>query len=49
MNGRYFAKRKIEASLFDGKERFKKSGPGLAHEVGGEAEEKERLADFESG
>jgi HIV Tat-specific factor 1 len=47
MNGRYFAKRKIEASLFDGKERFKKSGPGLAHEVGGEAEEKERLADFE--
>jgi HIV Tat-specific factor 1 len=50
MNGRYFAGRRIEAYLFDGKERFKKSGPGQAHEDGEEAEEaeeKERLADFE--
>lgn len=48
MNGRYFAKRRIEAYLFDGKERFKKSGPGQAHEDSGEAGEKERLADFEN-
>jgi len=47
MNGRYFAGRRIEAYLFDGKERFKKSGPGQAYENGEEAEEKERLADFE--
>ena len=48
MNGRYFAKRKIEAYLFDGKERFKKSGMGQAREDdGGEAGEKERLEDFE--
>lgn len=49
MNGRYFAKRKIEAYLFDGKERFKKSGVGQAHEHedGEKAGEEERLADFE--
>ena len=47
MNGRFFARRKIEAYLFDGKERFKKSGSGQAHEDGEEAAETERLADFE--
>jgi HIV Tat-specific factor 1 len=46
MNGRYFAGRRIEAYVFDGKERFKKSGPGQTHEDG-EAGETERLADFE--
>jgi len=48
MNGRYFAKQKIEAYLFGGKERFKKSGVGQAHEDGGEADEEDRLADFEN-
>jgi len=48
MNGRYFARRKIEAYLFDGKERFKKSGHSQLQEDGGEADEEERLADFES-
>lgn len=47
MNGRYFAKRKIEAYLFDGKERFKKSGAGQTQEDNGEEGEKERLVDFE--
>lgn len=47
MNGRYFAKRKIEAYLFDGKERFKKSGASQTHEDDGEEGEKERLVDFE--
>ena len=47
MNGRYFAGRKVEAYLFDGKERFKKSGSGRTQEDGEEAGEKERLADFE--
>ena len=47
MNGRYFAGRKIEASLFDGEERFKKSGAGQMQEDGEEAGENERLADFE--
>lgn len=47
MNGRYFAGRKVEAYLFDGKERFKKSGPNRTQEDGEEAGEKERLADFE--
>ena len=47
MNGRYFAGRKIEAYLFDGEERFKKSGPSQTQEDGEEAGETERLADFE--
>jgi HIV Tat-specific factor 1 len=47
MNERYFSGRKIEAYLFDGKERFKKSGPSQVHEDGEEAGETERLADFE--
>ena len=47
MNGRYFDGRKIEAPLFDGEERFKKSGAGQTQEDGEEAGENERLADFE--
>ena len=47
MNGRYFTGRKIEASLFDSEERFKKSGAGQTQEDGEEAGENERLADFE--
>ena len=47
MNGRYFAGRKIEASLFDGEERFKKSDADQTQEDGEEAEENEWLADFE--
>ena len=47
MNGRYFAGRKIEASLFDGEERFKKSGAGQTQEDGEEAGESERLVAFE--
>ena len=48
MNGRYFAERKIEASLFDGEERYKKSGAGQMQKDGEEAGENERLADFEN-
>lgn len=52
MNGRWFAGRQIEASLFTGKQRFKRSG---GHGGAGEGQEdedeeggeKERLADFE--
>ena len=47
MNGRYFVGRKIGAYLFDGEGRFKKSGVGQTQEDGEEAEENERLADFE--
>ena len=47
MNGRYFAGRKIEASVFDGEERFKKSGAGQTQEDGEEAGENERLAGFD--
>ncbi|KAF8906559.1 hypothetical protein CPB84DRAFT_1835074 [Gymnopilus junonius] len=46
MNGRFFDKRRIEAELFTGKQRFKRSGTG--EEVGGEGDEaeKKRLDDF---
>ena len=47
MNGCYFSGRKIEASLFDGKERFKKSGAGETQKDGEEAGESERLVAFE--
>ena len=47
MNGRYFAGRGIETYLFDGEERFKKSGAGQTQEDGAEAGKNERLADFE--
>ncbi|PPR07381.1 hypothetical protein CVT26_013697 [Gymnopilus dilepis] len=46
MNGRFFDKRRIEAELFTGKQRFKRSGTG--EDLGGEGEEaeKKRLDDF---
>ncbi|RDB16776.1 Splicing factor U2AF-associated protein 2 [Hypsizygus marmoreus] len=46
MNGRFFAGRRIEASLFSGKQRFKRTGAG--EDVGGEGDEaeKKRLDDF---
>ncbi|KAF5386014.1 hypothetical protein D9615_002527 [Tricholomella constricta] len=46
MNGRFFAGRRIEASLFTGKQRFKRSGAGDDHEDEGEEAEKKRLDDF---
>lgn len=50
MNGRFFAGRAIEASLWAGKQRFKQSGKGgHAYEeeaVGGDEGEKKRLDDF---
>ncbi|KAJ3517218.1 hypothetical protein NLJ89_g659 [Agrocybe chaxingu] len=46
MNGRFFDKRRIEAEIFTGKQRFKRSGAG--DDLGGEGEEAERkrLDDF---
>lgn len=46
MNGRFFAGRRIEATLFSGKQRFQRSGAG--DEVAGEGNEaeKKRLDDF---
>ncbi|EPQ57458.1 hypothetical protein GLOTRDRAFT_58836 [Gloeophyllum trabeum ATCC 11539] len=46
MNGRFFAGRRIEASLYSGRQRFKKSGGEIDLE-GGEEAEKKRLAEFE--
>ena len=45
MHGRFFAGRKIEASLWAGKTRFKRSS-AVEDEEGGEGEEKKRLDDF---
>jgi HIV Tat-specific factor 1 len=45
MQGRFFAGRRIEASLYNGKQRFNRSGQG--DDFGdGEAAEKKRLDDF---
>lgn len=46
MNGRYFAGRRIEASLFSGRQRFQRSGAGDDVEGEGEEGEKKRLDDF---
>ena len=46
MNGRFFAGRRIEASLYAGKQRFKRSGAGDDYEGGGDEGEKRRLDDF---
>ena len=43
MNGRFFAGRRIEASLFNGRQRFKRGGHG---DIFGEGDEKQRLDDF---
>ncbi|KAF9461270.1 hypothetical protein BDZ94DRAFT_1167931 [Collybia nuda] len=45
MNGRYFAGRKIEATLFTSKQRYRRSGTGEEEGDGDEAEKK-RLDDF---
>ncbi|KZV73351.1 hypothetical protein PENSPDRAFT_649077 [Peniophora sp. CONT] len=46
MNGRFFAGRRIEASLWGGKARFKRSGYTDDVEGEGDAAEKKRLDDF---
>lgn len=45
MNGRFFAGRRIEASLFAGRQRFRRSGQGEALDDG-DNDEKKRLDDF---
>lgn len=46
MDGRFFAGRRIEATLFSGKQRFRRTGTG--EETGGDGDEaeKQRLDDF---
>ena len=46
MNGRFFAGRRIEASLYAGKQRFKRSGGHEEVEGEGDEAEKKRLDDF---
>ncbi|KII92399.1 hypothetical protein PLICRDRAFT_103638 [Plicaturopsis crispa FD-325 SS-3] len=46
MNGRFFAGRKIEASLYSGRQRFMRSGTSDAVEGDGDDAEKKRLDDF---
>ncbi|TFK44678.1 hypothetical protein BDQ12DRAFT_641545 [Crucibulum laeve] len=46
MNGRFFAGRRIEAALYAGKQRFKRSGAGEDVEGEGDEAEKKRLDDF---
>ena len=46
MNGRFFAGRRIEASLWGGKARFKRSGYTDDVEGDGDAAEKKRLDEF---
>lgn len=46
MNGRFFAGRRIEATLYAGKQRFKRSGGGEELEGDSDEAEKKRLDDF---
>lgn len=46
MNGRFFAGRRIEASLYVGKQHFKRSGVGDEIEGDSDEAEKKRLDDF---
>lgn len=46
MDGRFFAGRKIEATLYSGKQRFKRSGAGDELEGDGDEAEKKRLDNF---
>ncbi|KAF8893367.1 hypothetical protein BD779DRAFT_1505804 [Infundibulicybe gibba] len=46
MNGRFFAGRRVEAALYSGKQRFKRSGMGDEIEGAGDEAEKKRLDDF---
>ncbi|KAK1232303.1 hypothetical protein PQX77_004554 [Marasmius sp. AFHP31] len=46
MNGRFFSGRKVEASLYSGKQRFKRGGAGDEVEGEGDEAEKKRLDNF---
>lgn len=46
MNGRYFAGRRIEASLYLGKQRYRRTGAGEDGDGDGDDAEKARLDDF---
>lgn len=46
MQGRFFAGRRIEASLYNGKQRYKRSGTGEDFEGDSESAEKKRLDNF---
>jgi len=50
MNRRFFAGRQVEAFLYDGKRRYRKSGPGTNASTTGtgdtDVEEKKRLEEF---
>jgi HIV Tat-specific factor 1 len=46
MNGRFFAGRRIEAFVYAGKQRFKRSGANDDVEGEGDEAEKKRLDDF---
>jgi HIV Tat-specific factor 1 len=46
MNGRYFEGRQIEAALYTGRQRFRKSGTEGHNLEGGDDDEKRRLDDF---
>ena len=46
MNGRYFAGRQVEASLYSGKQRFKRSNTTEDYEGEGDDIEKKRLDAF---
>ncbi|KAH8828455.1 hypothetical protein DL96DRAFT_1669516 [Flagelloscypha sp. PMI_526] len=46
MNGRFFDGRTVEATLYSGRERFKRSGAGDSAAGDGDADEKKRLDNF---
>jgi len=46
MDGRFFAGRRIEASLYSGKQRFRRSGTGDEIDGHGDDAEKKRLDNF---
>jgi HIV Tat-specific factor 1 len=46
MHGRYFAGRQIEATLYSGRQRFRRSGAGDDGHGDEALEEKKRLDDF---
>lgn len=46
MNGRFFDGRRVEAFLYSGKERYKRSGQGEEIEGDSDEAEKKRLDDF---
>jgi HIV Tat-specific factor 1 len=46
MNGRFFAGHRIEATLYSGRQRFRRSGAAEDIDVDGDEAEKRRLDDF---